>query len=109
VVLGKYGADSPGALVRAGEVFGFAGPCMRDGGLGDETSPISSRAHVSGYLAPSKGLIKIYAPEVGTLIEKHAREGQRMKRGDALFVLSTERSSRETPEAQAAAIAQLQH
>lgn len=67
------------------------------------------KAHVSGYLAPSKGLIKIYAPEVGTLIEKHATEGQRMKRGDALFVLSTERSSRETPEVQAAAIVQLKH
>jgi membrane fusion protein len=62
---------------------------------------------VSGYLAPSKGLIKVYAPEPGTLIEKHVREGQTVRRGDTLFVLSTERSSRETPEAQAAAIAKL--
>jgi membrane fusion protein len=66
------------------------------------------KAHVSGYLAPSMGLIKVYAPEPGTLIEKHVREGQVVKRGDRLFVLSTERSSRETPEAQSAAISKLQ-
>lgn len=65
------------------------------------------KAHVTGYLAPSMGLIKVYPPEAGTLIEKHVTEGQSVKRGDALFVLSTERSSRLTPEAQAAAIDQL--
>ncbi len=65
------------------------------------------KSHVTGYLAPSKGLIKVYAPEAGTLIEKYVSEGQRVKKGDALFILSTERSSRATPEAQASAIAQL--
>lgn len=65
------------------------------------------KAHVQGYLAPSMGLIKVYPPEAGTLIEKHVTEGQPVKRGDTLFVLSTERSSRLTPEAQAAAIDQL--
>lgn len=65
------------------------------------------KAHVQGYLAPSMGLIKVYPPEAGTLIEKHVTEGQPVKRGDALFVLSTERSSRLTPETQAAAIDQL--
>lgn len=62
------------------------------------------KTHVQGYLAPSMGLIKVYPPETGTLIEKHVTEGQPVKRGDTLFVLSTERSSRLTPEAQAAAI-----
>lgn len=61
------------------------------------------KAHVSGNM----GLIKVYAPEPGTVIEKHIREGQTVKRGDTLFVLSTERSSRETPESQAAAIGKL--
>jgi membrane fusion protein len=65
------------------------------------------KAHVVGYLAPSKGLIKVYAPQAGTLIEKFVVEGRRVTKGDPLFILSTERSSRETPEAQAAAIAQL--
>lgn len=65
------------------------------------------KTHVSGYLAPDKGLIKVYAPQSGTLIEKHVKEGQQVKRGDTLFVLSTERSSRESAETQAAAIEKL--
>ncbi|OAI05257.1 HlyD family secretion protein [Methylomonas methanica] len=65
------------------------------------------KSHVNGYLSPSMGLIKVYAPQAGTLIEKHVREGQAVKAGDTLFVLSTEISSRETPQAQAAAIEQL--
>ena len=65
------------------------------------------KAHVTGYLEPNKGLIKVYAPQVGTLIEKHVTEGQSVKQGTILFVVSSERSSRETPEAQATAMAQL--
>lgn len=65
------------------------------------------KTHVTGYLTPDKGLIKVYAPLAGTLIEKHVKEGQLVRRGDILFVLSTERSSRESPETQAAAIDKL--
>jgi membrane fusion protein len=65
------------------------------------------KAHVTGYLAPNFGLIKIYAPESGILIEKQVSEGKRVKQGDPLFVLSTERSSRDTAQAQAAAIDKL--
>ncbi|WNB77755.1 HlyD family secretion protein [Methylomonas koyamae] len=65
------------------------------------------KSHVSGYLAPSMGLIKVYPPQAGTLIEKHVKEGQAVKAGDTLFVLSTDSSSRDTPQAQAAAIEQL--
>ncbi len=65
------------------------------------------KAHVIGYLAPDKGLIKVYAPQAGTLIEKKIKEGQQVKQGDVLFVLSTERSSRDAAETQAAAIAKL--
>lgn len=65
------------------------------------------KSHVSGYLSPSMGLIKVYSPQAGTLIEKHVREGQAVKAGETLFILSTESSSRETPQAKAAAIEQL--
>ena len=67
----------------------------------------SRKAHVVGYLAPDKGLIKVVAPQAGALIEKHVKEGQQVKQGDILFVLSTERSSREYAQTQAAAIAKL--
>jgi membrane fusion protein len=62
---------------------------------------------VIGYLEPNKGVIKVHTPQAGTIIEKHVKEGQPVKQGDLLFVVSSERSSRETPEAQATAMAQL--
>lgn len=62
------------------------------------------KAHVSGYLVPDRGLIKMYAPAAGVLIEKRVAEGEDVKAGDTLFVLSTERGSPDTPAAQAAAI-----
>lgn len=65
------------------------------------------KAHVSGYLTPNKGLIKIYAPQPGTLIEKHVKEGQVVEQGATLFVLSTESSSLESAQTQASAIEKL--
>jgi membrane fusion protein len=63
------------------------------------------KIHVTGYLAPSAGLIKIYAGQAGTLVEKHVREGQLVRRGETLFLLSTEHGTPEMPESQAAGIA----
>jgi membrane fusion protein len=65
------------------------------------------KAHVSGYLAPAAGVIKVIAGQAGTLVDKRVKEGQTVARGDTLFVLSTERGSPETPAAQTAAIAAL--
>jgi membrane fusion protein len=65
------------------------------------------KAHVTGYLAPTKGLVKVHAPQSGTLIEMRVEEGQQVKQGDVLYVLSTERSSLNARESQALAIAQL--
>lgn len=65
------------------------------------------KAHVTGYLAPTKGIVKVYAPSNGTVITKHVKEGAQVKRGDPLFVLSTDYGSLAAPQAQAAAIAQL--
>ena len=65
------------------------------------------KAHVTGYLAPTHGVIKLHAPQAGTLTETHVEEGRRVARGDPLYALSSERSSPAAPESQAAAIAQL--
>lgn len=65
------------------------------------------KAHVRGYLAPDKGLIKIFAPQAGTLIEKHVQEGQLVEQGAPLFVLSTESSSPDSAQTQASAIEKL--
>src|SRR5689334_11266052 len=50
----------------------------------------TQKARVSGYLAPTSAPIDVFAPEVGTLTEKHVIEGQQVRRGDTLFVLSAE-------------------
>jgi membrane fusion protein len=69
---------------------------------------LTRKAHVRGYLAPSAGLIKVYAPNAGTLVERRVSEGQSVRRGDALFIVSTERASAQTAETQATAIAQIE-
>jgi len=78
----------------------LAGLVVLFGSVGEYTR----KARVSGYLAPSAGLIKVYAPAAGTLIEKRVAEGQRVKKGDVLFVVSTDPISGGEPQAQAAAI-----
>jgi membrane fusion protein len=84
-----------GVLIALGVVlFGFVAEYTR-------------KAHVTGFLAPTHGLIKVLASQAGTLTEKRVEEGRRVARGDALYVLSTERSSPAAGEAQAAAMAQL--
>jgi membrane fusion protein len=65
------------------------------------------KAHVVGYLAPTKGVIKVYPPSAATVVTRQVKEGQRVARGDPLFVLTTDHGSLVTPEVQAAAIAQL--
>jgi membrane fusion protein len=65
------------------------------------------KAHVSGYLAPDKGIIKVYPAATGTLVDKRVSEGQTVQEGEILFLLSTDHGTTETPAAQAAAIARM--
>jgi membrane fusion protein len=65
------------------------------------------KEHVVGYLAPTSGLIKVYTPQAGTLLERRVTEGQAVKRGDVLLVISSDRSSANTRDAQAAVLARL--
>lgn len=51
------------------------------------------KARVAGFLVPDKGLIRLMAPEGGTLVERRAAEGQLVQKGDVLFVLSVDRST----------------
>jgi membrane fusion protein len=66
------------------------------------------KAHVSGYLVPTAGLVKVYSRESGTIVEKRIAEGQRVSKGDVLFVVSMERRSSEKIDTQAAVMAQLE-
>src|SRR6185436_16433072 len=67
------------------------------------------KAHVTGYLVPTAGLIKLYPRETGTIVEKRVVEGQKVAKGDVLFVVSMERRSTGSVDTQAAAMEQLEN
>ncbi|HEU4655117.1 MAG TPA: HlyD family efflux transporter periplasmic adaptor subunit [Steroidobacteraceae bacterium] len=66
------------------------------------------KARVVGYLAPSTGLIKVFAPMVGTLIEKRVSEGQHVHRGDVLFLVSMDQASMRDSQVQASTVERIQ-
>lgn len=51
------------------------------------------KARVVGYLVPDSGVVRLSAQRVATVAESHVTEGQSVKRGDVLFVLSLERAT----------------
>ncbi len=51
------------------------------------------KARVSGYLVPDRGVIRLVPPQAATVVERHVAEGQVVRRGDVLFVLSMERAT----------------
>jgi len=53
----------------------------------------TSKARVPGVLVPDLGVIRLMPPESATVVELLAREGQSVKRGDVLFVLSVDRAT----------------
>ncbi|TAK99721.1 MAG: HlyD family efflux transporter periplasmic adaptor subunit [Aquabacterium sp.] len=71
------------------------------------TGHFTRKEHVLGYLMPSLGLIKLYAPQAGAVIDRRVTEGQLVHRGDVLMVVSSERATESTLETQAAMLTQL--
>lgn len=55
----------------------------------------TKKARVGGFLAPDHGVIRLLPPRAGTVVEAAAREGQRVRAGEILFVLSTDLSTRD--------------
>ena len=57
------------------------------------TGEYARKARVTGFLAPDRGVIRLVAPQAATVVEAHAREGQKVRQGDTLFVLAVGQSS----------------
>ena len=55
------------------------------------TYAYTSRTVISGYLTPDKGLSKIYPAQYGVIRKSFVTEGTKVKEGDTLFILSSER------------------
>lgn len=58
------------------------------------------KARVPGVLVPDRGVIRLVTPETATVVERTAREGATVRRGDVMFVLSVDRGTA-TGDAQA--------
>jgi membrane fusion protein len=67
----------------------------------------TKKARVSGFLTPRDGVIKVNISQIGTVLERRVIDGQAVKRGDVLFVISYEHGTAAQPEAQAAITQQL--
>jgi membrane fusion protein len=53
------------------------------------------KAHVRGLLVPDRGWIRLVSPQVATVSERRVTQGQSVRAGDVLFVLSLEHQTRD--------------
>lgn len=53
------------------------------------------KAHVAGLLVPDRGWIRLVSPQVATVTERRVAQGQQVRAGDVLFVLSLDQHTRD--------------
>jgi membrane fusion protein len=56
---------------------------------------------IQGMLVPTTGVIRVYSSQVGVIKEIHVKEGQFVRQGEILFVVSSERSTSDPRSAEA--------
>lgn len=54
---------------------------------------VTRTADVTGVLLPAHGLIRVLCMQAGVVLERRVREGQQVRAGDVMFVVSGERAS----------------
>lgn len=59
------------------------------------------RVSVTGQLVPAGGLIRVYTPQAGVVLEKHVSDGQAVTKGQLLYILSSDRTGEGARELQA--------
>lgn len=59
------------------------------------------RVTVGGLLLPAGGLIRVHTPQAGVVLEKKVTDGQVVKKGELLYVLSSDRQGDGSRELQA--------
>src|ERR671921_543264 len=52
----------------------------------------TNKARLAGILLPDRGLVKIFPPQTGTILECHVRNGQHIRKGEVLFEITSDRS-----------------
>ncbi|MFK7891214.1 MAG: HlyD family secretion protein [Granulosicoccus sp.] len=84
-------AASPNAMVLAVVAFALSLCTVLFICFGE----FNRKATVQGYLSPDKGLIKVFAMANGILLERRVAEGDRVRKGEVLAVISTQRGNRQ--------------
>ncbi len=51
------------------------------------------KAHISGYLVPDRGVVRLVPPQQAVVLERRVVEGAQVRAGDVLFVLSLDRAT----------------
>jgi membrane fusion protein len=51
------------------------------------------KARINGWLVPHQGLVQVFAPQAGVVMQLLAREGMKVRKGMPLMILSTELQS----------------
>jgi membrane fusion protein len=59
------------------------------------------RVTTGGQLMPATGVIRVHTPQAGVVLDKRVRDGQVVRKGDLLYVLSSDRPGDGTRELQA--------
>jgi membrane fusion protein len=49
---------------------------------------------ISGYLVPEGGILRVFAPQPGVVVEKRVKAGDHVAKGDLLYVVSADREGR---------------
>lgn len=60
------------------------------------------RSNVSGQLMSDLGIIKVYPPQAGVILKKMVGEGQPVRQGEVLYIVSSERQAANRSEVQQA-------
>lgn len=68
----------------------------------------TQKSRVAGWLAPDAGMTRVFAPQAGRIIKLHVREGDAVRQGDPLALISTELESAAIGRTHAAAVAELE-
>ena len=67
----------------------------------------TKRATVHGQLVPERGLVRVFVPQQGIVIEKKVREGDAVAKDQVLYVISSDLNFTSMGETQAGVIAEL--
>lgn len=59
------------------------------------------RVTVSGQLVPQGGLIRVHTPQAGVVLDKRVSDGQAVRKGDVMYVLSSDRPGNDSQQIQA--------